>query len=77
MKFQAPRPGYLSSIPAHERALLDHVLACTAIGSPAKVREQMEAFLARTKADELMITSQVFDHAARLRSFEIAASVRS
>jgi luciferase family oxidoreductase group 1 len=74
-KFQPPRAGYLSSIPAHERALLDHVLACTAIGSAAKVREQMEAFVERTKADELMITSQVFDHAARLRSFEIAASL--
>jgi hypothetical protein len=33
----------------------------------------MSAFVERTGADELMITSQVFDHTARLRSFEIAA----
>jgi hypothetical protein len=40
------------------------------------VRRQLQAFAARTGADELMITSQVFDHAARLRSFEIAAEAR-
>ena len=36
----------------------------------------MQAFIERTGADELMITSQIFDHAARLRSFEIAAEAR-
>ena len=33
------------------------------------------AFIARTQADELMITSQIFDHAARLRSYEIVANL--
>ena len=68
-----PVEGYGETLPAPHRAMLDHVLSCSAIGSPATVAVAMEAFLARTGADELMITSQVYDHQARLRSFEIAA----
>jgi hypothetical protein len=37
------------------------------------VRAAIEGFVARTGADELMITSQIFDHEARLRSYEIVA----
>jgi alkanesulfonate monooxygenase SsuD/methylene tetrahydromethanopterin reductase-like flavin-dependent oxidoreductase (luciferase family) len=53
--------------------MLDHVLSCSAVGGPEKVASEIEAFVARTGADELMITSQVHDHQARLRSFEIAS----
>ncbi len=38
--------------------------------------DRREALTAQTGADELMLTAQIFDHAARLRSFEIAAEVR-
>ncbi|MEK7737586.1 MAG: LLM class flavin-dependent oxidoreductase, partial [Pseudomonadota bacterium] len=72
-----PVDGYLSRIGAQERALLDQVLSCAAIGSPETVASQLQAFIARTGADELMITSQIFDHSARLRSYQIAAEVRS
>jgi alkanesulfonate monooxygenase SsuD/methylene tetrahydromethanopterin reductase-like flavin-dependent oxidoreductase (luciferase family) len=51
------------------------VLSCSAIGSPATVSAQMKAFIERTGADELMVTSQIFDHAARLRSYEITADI--
>ena len=57
-------------------ALLASVLSCSASGSPATVRTQLQAFIDRTRPDELMITSQMYDHAARLRSYEIAAEVR-
>jgi hypothetical protein len=40
------------------------------------VRRDLDAFLARTQADELMIVSTMFDHAARLRSYEILAGIR-
>jgi hypothetical protein len=40
------------------------------------VRRGLEAFVAGTKVNELMLTGQIYDHAARLRSFEIAARVR-
>jgi alkanesulfonate monooxygenase SsuD/methylene tetrahydromethanopterin reductase-like flavin-dependent oxidoreductase (luciferase family) len=49
------------------------VLSASAIGSPDRVRTAIRGFIERTGADELMITSQVYDHKARLRSFEIAA----
>jgi luciferase family oxidoreductase group 1 len=71
-----PLAGYRDKVGPAERALLDGVLSCATIGSPATVREGLRAFIARTGADELMITSQMFDHQARLRSYEIAAQVR-
>jgi luciferase family oxidoreductase group 1 len=70
-----PLDGYLDKIGPQERALLDQVLACSAIGSPETVRRELDAFVLRTGADELMITCQVFEHAARLRSYEITAGL--
>ena len=62
-------------LPGPARALLAQVLECSAIGGPETVRRSMHAFAARTGADELMLTSMIYDHAARLRSYEIAAQV--
>lgn len=70
-----PVADYPDRIGPQERALLDQILSCSAIGSPETVAAQLKAFIARTDADELMITSQIFDHAARLRSYEITAQV--
>ena len=42
---------------------------------PATVQAGLEAFIARTQADEVMVVAQIFDHAARLKSFELAAQV--
>ncbi|MEX2206244.1 MAG: LLM class flavin-dependent oxidoreductase [Myxococcota bacterium] len=56
------------------RALLAQVLECSAIGGPDTVRRALHAFVARTGADELMISSMIFEHGARLRSYEIAAA---
>jgi luciferase family oxidoreductase group 1 len=72
-----PLEGYESQLPPPARALLADVLTCTAVGSPETVRQSVTAFVARTQADELMITSQMFDHQARRRSYEIAADVRN
>jgi len=46
----------------------------SAVGSPATVRRKLEAIAAETGADELIATAQVYDHASRLRSFELAAA---
>jgi luciferase family oxidoreductase group 1 len=75
-RLQPPLRGYLEALGPQERAMLDAVLSCSAIGSPETVAAQLKAFVAHTRADELMITSQIFDHAARLRSYEITAQVR-
>ena len=72
---QPPKAGYRESVGPQENALLDSVLSCAAIGSPQTVRDQLLAFTSLTGADELMITSQIFDHAARLRSYEITAGL--
>jgi luciferase family oxidoreductase group 1 len=70
-----PVPGYYEQLFPPQRATLDHVLACSAIGGPDKVRAAMAAFVAETGADELMVTCQMFDHRARLRSYEIVAQL--
>jgi luciferase family oxidoreductase group 1 len=70
-----PVPGYLDKLGPQERAMLAEVLSASAIGSPDTVRRQLNAFVERTGADELMITSQIFDPAARLRSYELTASM--
>jgi alkanesulfonate monooxygenase SsuD/methylene tetrahydromethanopterin reductase-like flavin-dependent oxidoreductase (luciferase family) len=51
--------------------MLRQALSCAAIGGPAKAARQLNDFVERTGADELMVTSQIFDHRARLRSYEL------
>ena len=72
-KLPPPRADFLDTLGMDGRALLDQVLANAAIGSPATVRDNLDAFVARTGADELMITSQIFDPAARQRSYTLLA----
>jgi luciferase family oxidoreductase group 1 len=55
------------------KAMLAQTLRWAIVGSPATVRQGLKDFIAHTGADELMITAQIFDHKARLRSFEITA----
>jgi alkanesulfonate monooxygenase SsuD/methylene tetrahydromethanopterin reductase-like flavin-dependent oxidoreductase (luciferase family) len=57
-----------------DRHLIEEMLSCTVVGAPETVRSGLVAFAERTGADELMLTSQIYDHAARLRSFELVAS---
>jgi luciferase family oxidoreductase group 1 len=71
-----PQAGYLDTLGLPERAMLDSVLSCSAIGAPDTVAQQLKAFIARTGADELMITSQIFDHSQRLRSYELTAQIK-
>ena len=66
-----PRAGYADELPLEARAILRSVLSVSAIGSPETARRQLTDFVERTRPDELMVTSQVFDHAARLRSYEL------
>ncbi len=54
-------------------AVADQALSCSVAGAPDTVRQGLAAFIARHRPDELILTGQIHDHAARLRSFEIAA----
>lgn len=60
---------------AAEKAGVEQALACSVVGAPDTVRNGVEAFLTDTGADEIMVTAHIYDHAARLHSFEIAAGV--
>jgi luciferase family oxidoreductase group 1 len=59
----------------HERALVEQRTRCSAVGSPETVRLWLERFIGETEADELIVAGQIFDHAARLRSFELVAEL--
>ncbi len=72
-KLQAPVDAL--DLSEGEEAMLDHVLSCRAVGAPSTVKQKVDAFLARTKADELIITGQIYEHAARLRSFELLSEL--
>jgi luciferase family oxidoreductase group 1 len=72
----APLPPPVDDLEAglapFERAMLEQALSVTVVGDADAVRRGLEALVQRTGADELMLTCQAYDHAARLRSFEIA-----
>jgi luciferase family oxidoreductase group 1 len=71
-----PVENFERSLNPLEQAMLREALAYSVVGSPETVRSGLDAFVADTGADELMVTAQIFDHPARLRSFEITAEVR-
>ncbi|MBE1160833.1 LLM class flavin-dependent oxidoreductase [Dyella acidiphila] len=59
-----------------EKHGVEHALACAVVGGPDTVRAGLAAFIERHRPDELMITANVFDHAQRKRSFELAMQAR-
>lgn len=85
VNLRSGRPGKLpppvedleARLDPRARAMLEHALACSIVGAPETVRRGLQDFVARTGADELMVTAQIFDHGARLRSFKILAGVHA
>jgi luciferase family oxidoreductase group 1 len=75
MPRQLPPPvaGYRETLGPQGNAILDHVLRCSAVGTRDTVARQIQAFVERTQADELMIASSIYDHEARKRSMTITA----
>ncbi len=61
--------GYCS---ADEKANVDRALGCAVIGSKSTVRSGIDSFVAKHRPDELIFTANIFDHALRVRSFELA-----
>jgi luciferase family oxidoreductase group 1 len=68
-----PVAGFSQRLTPAQKTMLEGVLACAAVGTPAQVSAQLSALIARTQADELIVTSQIYDHQARLRSCQIVA----
>lgn len=58
-----------------EKVHASSMLACSFAGSPETVRRELDQFIERTGVDELIVASAIYDHAARLRSYELLASL--
>jgi len=69
-----PRARFLDELTPQERWEIDQTLAVSIVGSSATARAGLGAFIDRTHADELIIVAQIFDHTARLRSYELTAA---
>ena len=59
----------------YEEEQANQMLACTFVGSKETLKTDLQQFLDQTGVDELMVTSHIFDHQARLRSYELLAEV--
>jgi luciferase family oxidoreductase group 1 len=59
-----------------EKAQAMNMLACSFVGSPETIRQGLEGFIEQTGADEIIVASAIYDHGARLRSYEILAEVQ-
>ena len=62
---------------AQEKALVQSRTGGSIVGSKEMVKRKLEAFLAESQADEIMVNAMVFDQAKRLRSYEILAELFS
>jgi luciferase family oxidoreductase group 1 len=75
-KLQPPISDIESYWSPPEKAQASRMLARSFVGGPETVRRGLESFIAETQADELIVASAIYDHKARLRSYEILAEVR-
>jgi alkanesulfonate monooxygenase SsuD/methylene tetrahydromethanopterin reductase-like flavin-dependent oxidoreductase (luciferase family) len=73
---QLPPPVESIAWTEAERAGVEHSLACSVVGNREEVEAGLRSVIEQTQADELIVTAQIFDHRARLRSFELTAQAR-
>ena len=74
-KLPRPMENVTATIPPHVMARVNEDLAVSAWGSPQSTRAAFSAIIDKYAPDEIMVTSWIHDHAARVRSFEIVAEV--
>ena len=68
-----PIPNLDEFCEPHEKAAAAHTLQVSAVGSLETIKKEIRHWLDVTGANEIIMTGQIHDHQARLRSFEIAA----
>ncbi|MEZ5895580.1 MAG: LLM class flavin-dependent oxidoreductase [Parvularculaceae bacterium] len=68
-----PDAGLNARLDDTAKAMLAQVLSCSFIGAPATVEAGLKRFIEKHQPDEMILAGQIYDHAARLKSFEIAA----
>lgn len=74
-KLPPPIADFESTLSEAEQGMLKEMSRCAAVGTVDMVETQIRDFLAETGADELIVVCSIFDHAARLRSYELTAEV--
>ena len=74
-KLPPPVADFEDQVFPHEHAMIEAAMSCSAVGAPDTVEREIAAFVEQTSADEIMITSNIHDHAKRLRSFELVAEM--
>jgi alkanesulfonate monooxygenase SsuD/methylene tetrahydromethanopterin reductase-like flavin-dependent oxidoreductase (luciferase family) len=67
-----PNENFEEALNDADRAMLQQVSPASAVGTVDSVRSQVQEFLQRTQADELIVVSQIHDHQARCKSYDIA-----
>jgi luciferase family oxidoreductase group 1 len=70
-----PVEDFAATLDPYARAVVDDALGAAIVGGPDAVRRGLDDFVARTGADELMVTANIFDHDKRKRSFAIVAEI--
>jgi luciferase family oxidoreductase group 1 len=70
-----PVADFEATLDPYRRAVVEDALGAAVVGGPETVRRQLDDFIRRTGADELMVTANIFDHAKRKRSFAIVAEI--
>ena len=59
----------------YEEEQVNQMLACTFVGSKETLKTELQDFLDQTQVDEIMVTAHIYDHPAKLRSYEIVAEL--
>lgn len=83
INLRSGRPGPLpppvddinENLDERSHLILQSVLSCAVVGSSTTVKAGLKTFVDRYRPDEVMATAQIFDHTARLRSFELLAGI--
>ncbi|WP_077621810.1 LLM class flavin-dependent oxidoreductase [Sediminibacillus massiliensis] len=75
MPLQPPVDNIDEMMSPHEKAALNQQLGSSISGGPETVKAKLQRFLDETQADEMIINTQIYDHAARLKSFEIVSEI--
>lgn len=70
-----PKPvmNYVDSLPFNHRLVVDQALSCSVVGSPDTVKQGLGKLIVDTKADELIVTSPIWDNKKRMDSFTLLA----
>jgi luciferase family oxidoreductase group 1 len=74
-KLPPPVPNYEDTLSPGEQEMLSQMSRCAAVGTRDSVRQQIGDFIEETRVDELIVVCSIYDHQARLRSYEITAEI--